>query len=281
MVDALTSPWRIQDGNRESTMFKAHFGASAKQINRELNREILVERLFETLVSGDRPGARQLVNETFAQNVPAATVLSDLFWPAHEMIENLFRNDQMTTLSYQLSTRLLRQLVDQVAGRLTVPAATRGTVFACCGPSQGEELAAQIAVDLLESQGYSVTFTGGGIPSDEIIAQVQERRPTFLLLFASAAADLPGVREVVDTLREINATPDTRIIVGGGVFARAEGLADEIGIDRCARNAAEVVELLTGPLPEAERVAVKRPSRAVARRQSRTTGLDGNSRLAA
>ncbi len=262
-------------------MFKAHFGASAKQINRELNREILVERLFETLVSGDRPGARQLVNETFAQNVPAATVLSDLFWPAHEMIENLFRNDQMTTLSYQLSTRLLRQLVDQVAGRLTVPAATRGTVFACCGPSQGEELAAQIAVDLLESQGYSVTFTGGGIPSDEIIAQVQERRPTFLLLFASAAADLPGVREVVDTLREINATPDTRIIVGGGVFARAEGLADEIGIDLCARNAAEVVELLTGPLPEAEHVAVKRPSRAVARRQSRTTGLDGNSRLAA
>jgi methylmalonyl-CoA mutase cobalamin-binding subunit len=188
----------------------------------------------------------------------------------------------MTTLSYQLSTRLLRQLVDQVAARLTLKAPTRGTVFACCGPSQGEELAAQVAVDLLEAEGYSVTFTGGGIPSDEIVAQVRERRPNFLLLFASAAADLPGIRTIVDALRENNSTPHTRIVVGGGVFARAEGLADEIGLDLCARNPAEVVELMTSPLSDFEPAAfAKKPAKAAQRRPMRTTGLNGLSREAA
>ncbi len=140
-----------------------------------MNHELLVERLFETLINGDRPAARSVVAHTVSSNVPANTVLTDVLWPAHELIEKLFKSDQMTILSYQMSTRLLRMLVDQTAGRLAIGPTRNETIFAACGPSQGEELAGQMACDLLEAAGFDVTFTGGGIPADEILAQVQER----------------------------------------------------------------------------------------------------------
>lgn len=226
-------------------------------------QDILVERLFESLVNGDRVGARSIVNDVLSRGTPAATIHTDLFWPTHEYIEKLNRADQMTGVAYHLSTRLLRMLVDQASGRL-VHASPRGeSVFCACGPSQGEELAAQMACDLLEAAGFEVAFSGGGVPADEILAQVQERQPTYLILFASAASDLPDVRHVIDTMREIGACANTKIIVGGGVFNRAEGLAQEIGAHDWAYSPADLVDLLTlEPEEEVQRTPQRLPTPA-------------------
>jgi methanogenic corrinoid protein MtbC1 len=217
-----------------------------------MSQEVLVERFFETLVNGDRQAARSIVQETLNDNVSPQMLLTDLYWPAHEMIEKLYKSDQMETVSYHLATRLLRMLVDQAAGKLTVPRVLTKTVFAACGPSQGEELAAQMAVDLLEAHGYNVTFTGGGIPADEILAQVQNRQPDVLLLFASAASDLPGIRTIIDTLREIGACKGTQVVVGGGVFNRAHGLAEEIGAQQWAYSPADLVDMLVTSVEEGQ-----------------------------
>jgi MerR family transcriptional regulator, light-induced transcriptional regulator len=209
------------------------------------NEGLLIERLFEALVNGDRVGSRAILDE--CANVPTQRVLMNLFWPTHELIERMHRQDQMTTVAYQLATRLLRMLVDQAAAKLEFSTRNGETIFACCGQSQGEELAGQMACDLLEAAGFEVCFTGGGIPSDEVLEQVQSRQPNYLVLFASAASDLPGVRSLIDQLREINAVNNTRIAVGGGVFNRAEGLAEEMGCFLCAETPLEMVELLTDP----------------------------------
>lgn len=227
-----------------------------------MRQDLIVERLFEALVSGDRPQARAIVADQTRRGMSATALLGEVFWPTHEHIEKLFKADQMTGIAYHLSTRLLRMLVDQTSGKLEHAAPRGQSVFCSCGPSQGEELAAQMACDLLEASGFEVTFTGGGVPADEILAQVQERQPTYLALFASAATDLPDVRHVIDTMREIGACGKTKVIVGGGVFNRAEGLAEEIGADEWAYSPADLVDLLTlAPEEEAPVQTHKMPSR--------------------
>jgi len=224
-----------------------------------MGQEVHVDRFLETLVSGNRDAARAVVSDALSRSTSARTVINQLLWPAHEVIEKLHRADQIDQMAYHLGTRLLRVMVDQVSAKLEIPTLRNRTVFAVCGPSQGEELAAQMAVDLLESSGFNVTFSGGGVPGDEIIAQVQERQPDVLLMFASAASDLPDIRKVIDRLKEIGACHSTRIVVGGGVFNRAEGLADEIGIEFSVANPLELVELLAD-----EPVRAAQPARQVA-----------------
>lgn len=212
-----------------------------------VNREVLIERFFDTLVNGDRPAAREVITEQFGSGIPATRVISDLLWPTYELIEKLYRSDHLSKLSYHFSTRLLRMLVDQVSGKLAFGPSNNQTVFVSCGPAEGDELGAQMAVDLLETAGYKVTFAGGGLPSDEIRAQVHERQPNILLMFASGPSDLPGIREIIDSMHEIGACKKVRIAVGGGVFNRAEGLAEEIGAQIWATSPMEMVEiLLTG-----------------------------------
>lgn len=210
-------------------------------------QEILVERLFEALVNGDRNTARSIVEEAIHDGAGPALVLTNLFWPTHELIDRMHRADQLGRIGYHFSTRMLRVLIDQTSARLPRQNFNGKTVFACCGTAEGEELGAQMAVDLLEASGFRVTFGGGGIPADEILSHVQENQPDYLVMFCSAASDLPGVRQLVDQLREISACKSTKIAVGGGVFNRAEGLADEIGAKMHANSPLELVRLLVNP----------------------------------
>jgi methanogenic corrinoid protein MtbC1 len=214
-----------------------------------MSHDVVLERFFETLVNGDRPAARTIVQELLDKGVTPDHLLNSLCFPVYEKIEQLFRADQLTNVAYHMSTRLLRMLIDQVASKLTAQRPNGKTVFAVCGPSQSEELAAQIAVDLLEAAGCDVTFCGGGVPGDEVLAQVHERRPDVLLVFAPAASDLPDIREMIDRIREIGAVDRTKIVVAAGVFNRAEGLAEEIHCDLWASSPLETVDVvLTGAL---------------------------------
>jgi len=222
-----------------------------------------IERLFEALINGDRPTGRALVHEFRDAGLDADRILSEVFWPTYEMVERLFRQDQLSNLSYRLATRLLRVLVDRTAAQLVRRPAMGRTVFAVCGPSEADELSAQIAVDLLEARGFDPVFAGGGVAADEILGQVHETRPDVLLIFAASPSDLPATRAVIDKLREINATPDTQIVVGGGVFNRADGLAEEIGADLWANDPLELVEVMTlepdqRAIPEQQTVGRKR-----------------------
>ncbi|MEC9372316.1 MAG: B12-binding domain-containing protein, partial [Planctomycetota bacterium] len=151
-----------------------------------MSQDILVERLFESLVAGDRTAARRIVDETMSDGASAEQIVSDLFWPTYERVTRLFRADQLTTVAHHMATRLLRVLTDQAALLFERKPSRGRTIFALCGPNDADELAAQMAVDLLEADGYEISFAGGGVANDEVLSQVQERRPDVLLLFASA-----------------------------------------------------------------------------------------------
>jgi methanogenic corrinoid protein MtbC1 len=207
-------------------------------------RESDIERFFEIITSGDRVAARTAVNRLHADGVPPEDIVLELFWPTMEMVEKLYRNDQLTTLSHHYAVRLLRMLVDQTAARYRMEPQVGRTVLAFCGNHEPEELAAQMAVDLLEMSGFNIKFAGGGVAGDEILAQVHEAKPDVLLMFASSPEDLPEIRNIIDTVREIGASAKTQIAVGGGVFNRAEGLAEEIGADTWATDLLELVHTL-------------------------------------
>ena len=145
---------------------------------------------------------------------------------------------------HHYATRMLRMLVDQAQARYTMAPSRNKRIALFCGPNETEELAGQMVADLLEADGYEITFAGGGVANDEIREEIGQREPDVLLLFASSAKDAPFIRELIDNIRENAGHPDMQIAVGGGIFNRAPGLDEEIGADLSATSPSDLLERL-------------------------------------
>jgi methanogenic corrinoid protein MtbC1 len=204
----------------------------------------LIERFFTAAISGDRAAARQIMDEVFTADVPAERVASHLLWPTLHQVQTARRSDQLTQLAYNFATRLLRSTADQLQMRYESHARRDQTVLVVSGAEESEELTGQLAADLLEADGYTVYYAGGGVANDEVVEQIAQLRVDKLVVFGSIPATVPETRLLIDRLHEIGACPTVQIIVGGGVFNRAEGLAEEIGADLWASDPIELVHTI-------------------------------------
>ncbi len=214
-----------------------------------MQREVLIERYFTALISGSRPDARAVVDELVEADCPADKILTRLMWPTLNHIQKLYRADQMNELAHHYATRLMRMQADQMQMRLEQKARRNERVLVVCGPEEPEELSAQMVADLLEADGYDTFFLGGGVANDEIANQLAEMNADKLVVFGATASTVPFTRLLIDRLHDIGACPKLQIIVGGGIFNRADGLAEEIGADLWATDPEELIEVM-GEEPE-------------------------------
>ena len=202
-----------------------------------------LEKYLDALLAGDRSRSRSVVEVTLQSGVTAHNVYLDLIWPVMVEIENLARDDRITTVQEHLATRINRTIVDQLQNKLPRRQGRERKVAICCAQNQLQELGAQMMADLFESDGWEVRFLGGGLNNEDILAYVNEYAPNLLIIYGAQARQAPDIRCLIDTIRGVNAWPDMRIMLSGGLFNRAEGLWEEIGADMFAENPGQALEV--------------------------------------
>ena len=123
-----------------------------------MNTDTFIEKLFPLLITGDRKSARAFVAEAITCGWTPEEISENGFWPILDSINTLYRSDQMTSVAHHYATRLLRSLVDQVQAGYTQKNSNNKSILLFCGPSEADDLAAQIVADLCEADGWEVRF---------------------------------------------------------------------------------------------------------------------------
>ncbi|MGD0140257.1 MAG: B12-binding domain-containing protein [Tepidisphaeraceae bacterium] len=201
------------------------------------------EQYVKPLLEGDRNQCRQVIEHAFFEGASAYELITQLLWPTMEMLQAYYREDRITQSTLNLATRLNRSITDQVASRLERKPPNGRKVLIFCGADEPEELGGQITADLFEADGWMTRFAGGGVPDDEVLKLIGEYRPNLLVMFGTLSSGVPAVRRLIDYLREVNSCPDMQVMCCGGIYKRAEGLAEEIGADLYAPDGAHAVHV--------------------------------------
>lgn len=227
-------------------------------------KQSLLARYLEPLLRGDRKACRTVIEETLQSGVPANSVYVNLIWPIMVEVERLLRADKITAAQEHMATRINRTIVDQLQNKLPCRPMKNKRVVVCCAPDELQELGAQMMADLFESDGWEVRFLGGSLTSDDIFGFMKEYAPDILLIYGTVPKEAPDVRRLIDRIRAVNAWPDMRIMVSGGLFNRADGLWEEIGADGFAETALEAVHLASN-----DSQMLRRGRRTINRRKKR------------
>lgn len=228
----------------------------------------LFKQYLEHLFAGKRCAARELMFAAQDRGVTAGKLLQLIIWPAMEQVERLYREDQIARIVEHMATRINRMVADQLHGFIARKPKSGNKLVVVCGDGEVQELGAQIIADLFEGEGWSVWFLGAGVPNDEILQFVGEIKPDVLCAYGTNPAGVPNVRRLIELIRGVGVCEEMQILVAGGVFNRADGLADEIRADLFAPNVREALRVVDEHPVRIPRPDVPQPGR---RRKSKCT----------
>jgi methanogenic corrinoid protein MtbC1 len=223
-----------------------------------------LEKYLEALLNGDRLVCRGIIEEAMKSGVSATSIYMDIVWPIMIEIDTLFRNDKIDSAQESMATRINRTIVDQLQNKLPRKTERKKRVVVCSAASEHGELGGQMINDLFESDGWDVRFLGSSVDNDDVMSFIHSFVPDILVIYGTEAKSAPEIRSLIDKIRSVNAFPDMKIMLSGGVFARAEGLWEEIGADLYAENAAQAIL-------NASATNETKPVRTINRRKRKTT----------
>ncbi|RKY08291.1 MAG: hypothetical protein DRP65_09295 [Planctomycetota bacterium] len=226
-------------------------------------RENTLEKYLQRLLTGERSACRAVIEETLRCGVPANNVYMDIIWPIMVEIDNLYSQNKIDSAQKAFATRINRTIVDQLQNKLPRKPQKSKKIVVCSSPEQQAELGGQMVTDLFESDGWEARFLGGDVNKDDILAFVHSYKPDILLLYGIGAKAAPEVRKLIDSIKTVNARPDMKIMLSGGVFDRADGLWEEIGADLYAETAAEAVRIASADASD-----IYKPQRTIKRRKT-------------
>lgn len=226
----------------------------------------LLDEYLQPLLAGNRATCRAFMGAQLDKTPDPKTLYKDLLWPAMERVEKLYRGDRINAASEHMATRINRSMADQLQARLEYEESNGKRMIVTCADGEPEELGGQMCADLFEARGWDVYFLGGGVPNDEILTLAGQLCPQLLLIFGTQPSGVPGVRRLIDMIREIGVAPAMNIMVSGGVFNRADGLWREVNADLFARTAHEAIPIADRAEPCKP---VARPSGAPKKRRRR------------
>jgi trimethylamine corrinoid protein len=118
-----------------------------------------------------------------------------------------------------------------------------GTVVITTVKGDLHSIGKNIVATVLETNGFNVVDVGVDRGALEIIEQAEKVNADAIGLSALMSTTMPGQKEVIDALVELNLRDKYRVVVGGGPVTQA--WADEIGADGYGRDAVAAVGLLT------------------------------------
>ncbi len=194
------------------------------------------KQYLEYLFTGQRGLARELIFDAHDRGFGSQKLLSQIIWPAMEQVDKLHREGHISLITEHMATRINRMIADQLQQVLNHKQKDGRRMVVLCGNHQISELGAQITSDLFEAEGWTAWFIGSGVPNDEVLQFIGKISPDLLYIYGSMPSEVPEVRKLIAMIREIGICENMQIMLCGGIYNRAEELAEEIKADLCADN---------------------------------------------
>lgn len=201
-----------------------------------------LDEFEEALLALDRVRASELLDAIATERTPLQAV-EFLVQPALERIGCVWEEGGCALAQIYMSARICEDLVEALLGpdEATQFAAPGHVRLGLAVLEDYHLLGKQIVRTVLRASGWPVSDYGRQTV-DELVARAQRDRVDILLISTLMLPSALRVREVVARLRE--ASPKTRVVVGGAPFRFDPELWREVGADAMGMNAADVIAII-------------------------------------
>lgn len=164
--------------------------------------------------------------------------------PAMYEIGSLWQTGEISVAEEHLATSLMNRLMASTYSMIdTVPSHPRRKAVVLSSQNEYHELGARILADLLELNGWNVSYLGANTPVSEVLKHLKKTIPFLLAISVTMSFNLDHTKKLIQSVRFDSDFKGMKIMVGGLVINESEDLWKRLGADGTASSAAEAVEM--------------------------------------
>ncbi len=193
-------------------------------------------------------GSYRELQEIAIDTIKDARSLSDFYLkvvqPAMYEIGSLWQTGEISVAEEHLATSLMNRLMASTYSMIdTVLAHPRRKAIVICSQNEYHELGARILADLLELNGWNVSYLGANTPVSEVLNHLKKNTPFLLAVSVTMSFNLVHTKKLIQSVRFDSDLKGMKIMVGGLVINESEDLWKILGADGTASSAVEAVEM--------------------------------------
>lgn len=210
-----------------------------------MNFDAMAQQFLRLLLERERARAVALVEAAVADDADIRDVYLKVFEPVLYEVGARWERNQVSVAQEHYATAVVQLAMSRLYGRLFEargPANGRALV-ACCVEGELHEVGVRMVADFFELAGWNTHYLGASTPGEGLLDMLRETGAQLLCVSASMDSNLERMRRIVESVRGTPETAGTVILVGGAPFRRDPALAEDMGADGWAHDAAGAVAL--------------------------------------
>lgn len=190
----------------------------------------LANSYLEALLRLDSDGAMNNVLKEVSSGLTIGNLFNHVIYPVQQEIGRLWQENQITVLQEHYCTAATELLIARLRSRL-IAGSRQVRALALCPQDEQHCLAMKMFAELLESDGWKVTYIGADVPPRDVLKYVETHNPDLVALSAATPLALKRTRELIAFIRQLPPNGTPRILVGGSVLKSDPDLWKTLGAD--------------------------------------------------
>jgi 5-methyltetrahydrofolate--homocysteine methyltransferase len=199
-----------------------------------------LDKLYEAVLNGNAQVSAEQTQLALDSGVSAMDILFKGCIPAMEEVGRLFEEGEKFVPEMLISARamaaamtILRPILVE-AGVETIGTVVVGTVA-----GDLHDIGKNLVKMMLEGAGFEVIDLGVDVSPEKYVETARENNADIIGLSALLTTTMPGMKSVIDLLREAGLRDQIKVMIGGAPIT--QDFADEIGADGFAPDASSAV----------------------------------------
>jgi MerR family transcriptional regulator, light-induced transcriptional regulator len=202
-----------------------------------------VQRFTRALLSNDEQAAHEYATELVGRGVTPEQLYEGLFAQSARLLGIMWENDDCSFYEVTLGSgriqRLVREFSHQFLAQYQYPGST-GRLFLCSANGEQHSLGIAVLAEFFVRDGWDV-HVGPGLNIESLLDKVRESEYNLLGFSVSSTTRIAKLQQDIRRARQVSRNPDIKVLVGGHLITEDPSLAERIGADGYATDAASAV----------------------------------------
>lgn len=173
------------------------------------------ERYRVAILQGQHKTALSLMLEAMSKGSSLTQASVQLVQPALYQVGNLWQNNQVTVSQEHLATAICQNVLASAYMQAHFSPPVGKTAMFACVEGNHHSVGLHILSDGFETVGWDVLYLGGSLPTQDLVHEVDSKRPALLALSISLPNHIATARLTIEMLRAEMGSVCPEIWVGG------------------------------------------------------------------